>query len=443
MLNPMRNMRSIFIGGILLLSGAMNVHAQSSLSLQEAIQAALSNNYGIRIASEDLAILENNVTPGNAGMLPVLNLDGSRSFSVTDVNQTFQDGRTQNNDGIKANAYSIGPRLEWTLFDGLAMFVQRDRLDVLREIGELALRVQLERTVADVTITYYDIARQQQLVRVLEESIGISRQRLKIAEDKFDVGSGARVEVLQAQVALNEDVSAWKNQLVIMSNTRTKLNTLMGVPVGGEFDVDDTITLSDELNFDELRDRAMQTNPELLISRKAIVETRLQTRVQQASMLPEVTANMSYNFTGSENSASFFVEQNNRGLNYGLTARLPLFDGFNRRRAVENAKINEKIATLELEWSELELESMLIQAWTDYANALELIELEEQNLLVAQENAAIALDRFQLGTYTPVELREAQQALLNTENRLVASKYAAKASETRLLLVAGALPIDR
>lgn len=439
----MRNMKSIFIGGILLLSGAMNAHAQSSLSLQEAIQTALSNNYGIRIATEDLAILENNVTPGNAGMLPVLNLDGSRSFSVTDVNQTFQDGRTQNNDGIKSNAYSIGPRLEWTLFDGLAMFVQRDRLDVLRDIGELALRVQLESTVADVTITYYDIARQQQLVRVLEESINISRQRLKIAEDKFDVGSGARVEVLQAQVALNEDVSAWKNQLVILSNTRTRLNTLMGVPVGGEIEVDDTITLSDELNFDELRDRAMQTNPELLISRKAIIETRLQTRVQQASMLPEVTANMSYNFTGSENSASFFVEQNNRGLNYGLTARLPLFDGFNRRRAVENAKINEKIATLELEWSELELESTLMQAWSDYANALELIELEEQNLLVAQENAAIALDRFQLGTYTPVELREAQQALLNTENRLVVSKYSAKASETRLLLVAGALPIDR
>lgn len=376
-------------------------------------------------------------------MLPVLNLDGSRNFSITNVNQTFQDGRQQKTDGIKANSYTVGPRLEWTLFDGLAMFVQRDRLEALRDIGDLALRSQLERTVADVTVTYYDIARQQQVVRVLEESIDISRQRLKIAEDKFDVGSGARVEVLQAQVALNEDVSAWRNQLVILSNTRTRLNTLMGLPATGEFAVNDDIVLSEELDFEELRDRAMQSNPDLLISRMAIVESRLQTRLQQASMLPELTANMSYNLTGSENSASFFVEQNNRGLNYGLTARLPLFDGFNRRRAVENARINEKIASLELEGSELELESTLIQSWDEYANALELIVLEEQNLLVAQENAAIALDRFQLGTYTPVELREAQQALLNTENRLVSAKYAAKASETRLLLVAGAFHLDR
>ncbi len=435
-------MRSYFIAGLILLLGASSSFSQSVLTLSEAVNTALNNNYGIRIASEQLVKLENNSTLGNAGMLPVINLDGSRSYSITDVNQTFQDGRVLQNDGIKANSYSLGPRLEWTLFDGTAMFVQRDRLEVLREMGELAVRSRVESTVSEVMITYYDIARQQQLIRVLEESIDISQQRLKIAEDKFDVGSGARVQVLQARVALNEDVSAWKNQLAILINTRTRLNTIMGLPSDFEFSVDDVITLSETLSFDVLRISALQTNPELLMSRKSIVESRLQTRIQKASMMPQVSANMSYNLTGSENSASFFTEQNNRGFNYGLTARMPLFDGFNRRRAVQNARIDEKISELELEWSELEVESMLLQAWTNYANALELIELEEQNLLVAQENASIAIDRFQLGTYTPVELREAQQALLNTENRLVASKYAAKASETRLLLISGRLTAD-
>jgi outer membrane protein TolC len=440
----MFDMRLYIVFGIVLLLSVANVSAQSVMSLSEAVSTALNKNYGIRIASEELIKLDNNVTPGNAGMLPVVNFDGSRSYSVTDVNQTFQDGRQLKNDGIKANSYSFGPRLEWTLFDGMAMFLELDRLDLLQEMGVLALRSQVEGIVAEVTVTYYDIARQQQLVKVLEESIDISRQRLKIAEDKFDVGSGARVEVLQAQVALNEDVSAWKNQLVILSNTRTRLNTILGIDVDVEYTVDDDITLSSEpLEYDGLRTGAQQTNPELLMRRRSIDESRLQTRIQQANLLPQVSANMSYNFTGSENSASFFTEQNNRGLNYGLTARVPLFDGFNRRRAVQNARIDEKIAELELEWSALEVESMLLQAWTDYANALELIELEEQNLLVSQENAAIALERFQLGTYTPVELREAQQALLNTENRLVSAKYSAKASETRLLLISGRLTADR
>jgi len=439
----MHEMRYPILVGMIFLLGVSPAMGQTVLTLPEAVKTALNTNYGIRIATEQLVKLDNNTTSGNAGMLTVLILDGSRNYSITDVNQTFQDGRVLKNDGIKANSYSFGPRLEWTLFDGMEMFIQRDRLEVLREMGELELRVQLESTVAEVTVTYYDIARQQQLVRVLEESIDISRQRLKIAEDKFDVGSGARVQVLQAQVALNEDVSAWKNQLAILSNTRTRLNTIMGLKSDFEFTVDDAITLSKPLLFDVLRSEALQTNPELLVSRKAIIESRLQTKIQQASMMPQISANMVYNLTGSENSASFFTEQNNRGLNYGLTARLPLFDGFNRLRNVQNAKIDEKLSELKLQYSELQLESMLLQAWTDYANALELIKLEEQNLLVAQENTSIAIDRFQLGTYTPVELREAQQALLNTENRLLSAKYAAKASETRLLLISGRLKLDR
>lgn len=428
---------------MIFLLGVTPAKSQSVLNLSEAINTALNTNYGIRIAAEQLSKIDNNTTPGNAGMMPVLNIDGSQNASITDVNQTFQDDRVLKNDGIKANSYSLSARFEWTLFDGLAMFVQLGRFEVLREMGELALRARLENTVADVTITYYDLARQQQLVRVLEESIDISRQRLNIAEDKFDVGSGARVQVLQAQVALNEDVSAWKNQLSILRNTRIRLNVLMGLNADIQFLVDDTIILSEPLSFDELRLEALQSNPELLMSRMATVESRLQTRIQQASTMPQVLVNMSYNLTGSENSASFFTEQNNRGLNYGLTARLPLFDGFNRRRNVQNARIDEKISELELQYSQLQLESILLQAWTDYSNALELIMLEEQNLLVAQENSSIAIDRFQLGTYTPVELREAQQALLNTENRLLAAKYVAKASETRLLLIGGRLNIDR
>src|SRR5690606_13282876 len=106
-------------------------------------------------------------------------------------------------------------------------------------------------------------------------------------------------------------------------------------------------------------------------------------------------------------------------------------------RRVQNARIDTKIAEIEREQLELDLLASLTNVFTQYANALELIGLEEQNLLVAQENAAIALDRFQLGTYTPVELREAQQALLNTESRLVIARYNAKATETQLLLMSG------
>jgi outer membrane protein TolC len=153
--------------------------------------------------------------------------------------------------------------------------------------------------------------------------------------------------------------------------------------------------------------------------------------------------NSSYTFTGSENRAGFFVEQNNQGLNYGLTARVSLFNGFNVNRTLQNARIDEKIAQTQVERIELMLQSNLIRVYTEYTTALELINLEEQNVLVAKDNAAIALERFELGTYTPIELREAQQALLNTEIRLASAMYAAKSSEIQLKFLSGRITSAR
>lgn len=419
-----------------------NVSAQSQLKLDDAIMAALEHNHGIIISRERLLKLENDKTIGNAGMLPSLGLDASRNFSITDVNQTFQDGRKLENNGIKANNYTVATRLEWTVFDGFGMFLRYDRLDQLQRLGEVQLRAEIEGTLAEVIIAYYNLGRQQKLMRFLQESIEISKQRLKIAEDKLDVGSGARVEALQAQVALNDDQSALKNQMLQLYTTREYLTLLMGSTPGSEFQVDEKLDLDQELLFDSLYEAAQVNNPDLISQRTSLLISKQQTKIQKAQRMPSVSLNSSYTFTGSENRAGFFVEQNNQGFNYGITARLPLFNGLNLSRNVQNARIDEKINQIELERVELTLRSNLLRVFNEYSTALELIKLEEQNVMVAKENAAIALDRFQLGTYTPVELREAQQSLLNTEIRLASAMYAAKSTEIQLKYLSGLLDVS-
>lgn len=439
-MNTIRFLVFFILGLYLQLQSA---HSQDVLVLDRAIQAALEHNHGILISRDRLAKLENDKSIGNAGMLPTIGMDASRNYSITDVNQTFQDGRKLENNGIKANYYTVAARLEWTLFDGLEMFIMYDRLDKLRQLGQIQLRSQIEETIADVTITYYNLGRQQKLIRSLEESIDISQQRLKIAEDKLDVGSGARVEVLQARVALNEDRSALKNQQLLRVSIQETLGMLMGLRSGSEFIVDETIDLDQNLSYEVIYGSAMKNNPELIGQRLSLSLSNQMTKMLQSQRLPSIALNSSYTFTGSENRAGFFVEQNNQGFNYGLTARVPLFNGFNVNRTLQNARIDEKIAQTEVERVELMLESNLIRVYTEYTTALELIHLEEQNVLVAKDNAAIALERFELGTYTPIELREAQQALLNTEIRLASAMYAAKSSEIQLKFLSGRLTSAR
>jgi outer membrane protein TolC len=439
-MNTIRFLVFFILGLFLQLQSA---HSQDVLVLDRAIRAALEHNHGILISKDRLAKLENDKSMGNAGMLPTIGMDASRNYSITDVNQTFQDGRKLENNGIKANNYTVAARLEWTLFDGFEMFMMYDRLDKLRQLGQIQLRSQVEGTIADLTTTYYNLGRQQKLIRSLEASIDISQQRLKIAEDKLDVGSGARVEVLQARVALNEDRSALKNQQLLRVSIQETLGMLMGLRSGSEFIVDETIGLDQNLSYEVIYGSAMKNNPELIGQRLSLSLSKQMTKMLQSQRLPSIALNSSYTFTGSENRAGFFVEQNNQGLNYGLTARVSLFNGFNVNRTLQNARIDEKIAQTEVERVELMLESNLIRVYTEYTTALELINLEEQNVLVAKDNAAIALERFELGTYTPIELREAQQALLNTEIRLASAMYAAKSSEIQLKFLSGRITSAR
>lgn len=418
------------------------VIAQEVLTIEDAIRTGLEQNYGIRVSRLDLEKRENDVTLGNAGMLPRIGVDVSRGYTVTDVNQTFQDGRVQANDGIKANSYNLGGRLDWTLFDGMGMFLEYDRLELLRTTGELQYRAAAEALVADIAITYTELVRQQVLLRVLDESIEISKQRLKIAEDKFEVGRGARVEVLQAQVALNADESAWNNQRVVIQHLKVELNTLLARDADYSFEIVPEIDFQGDLEFETIRNDAFASNVAVTAARLEKVLAGTERKRIAAERFPVIGAYAGYTFTGSENSASFFVEQRNKGVQYGVTARVNLFDGFNTSRRIQNARIDEKVAALAEEETLLALNAEIEMLYASYRNALDQLKMEELNQQLAVENAAIALERFQLGTYTPVELREAQQALLDAESRFISARYSAKTSEIRLLQLAGKSVVD-
>jgi len=77
--------------------------------------------------------------------------------------------------------------------------------------------------------------------------------------------------------------------------------------------------------------------------------------------------------------------------------------------------------------------------YQSYLNALRLIELEQQSLDIAEQSQEIALERFRLGTIDSIELREAQQTLINAENRLIIAQVEAKNAETELLRLSGQL----
>jgi outer membrane protein TolC len=165
----------------------------------------------------------------------------------------------------------------------------------------------------------------------------------------------------------------------------------------------------------------------------------LQMREIRAQRMPQLRLVGGYRFNRSVAEAGFVLQNQSSGFNYGLVASFNIFNGFNQTREIQNARISLETTELQLRDLELQLNSEILKVYQSYTNNINLLELENANLALARENAAIALDRFKLGRSTPLELREAQRNEVDAESRTINASYSIKIAEIELLRLSGNL----
>jgi outer membrane protein len=192
--------------------------SQELLTPEQAVAIALENNYSIRIARNQAEMAANNVAYGNAGFLPSVDLGASHNSNIQNARQEYLSGQINERDNAKSSSLNMNAALNWTLFDGLAMFVTYEKLKEFEEMGELAARAAIERTIVNVLTSYHDLVRQKQRLQVIDKSIAISEERIRLADEKFQLGAASRLDILQAQVDYNTDRSDLLNGQELLPN---------------------------------------------------------------------------------------------------------------------------------------------------------------------------------------------------------------------------------
>jgi outer membrane protein TolC len=425
---------ALFLTGLTLLLPA-SLLAQEQLSLEQAIRIGLQNNYDIQIANRQETIAGNNVTRGNAGFLPNIEARGSRTFSENNSRQSFQSGPDRTRDGASSNNLNTSVNLNWTIFDGMGMFINYDRLKALEKAGTLVTRETIQNTLATIFDNYFEVVRQSKKIQAIQDAIAISEARVEIAQAQYEVGVSAKVEILRARVDFNADRSELLVQQEALQNAKINLNQLLSRDPNIDFIVTDSIVVDQNLTYGNADAGMFANNPLLQRLQLGREIASLDIKAIRASRFPVIGITSAYNFSRAENEPlnefSPLFNQN-RGYNYGLTVNVPIFNGFNINRLSQNARISMQSADLEYQREQNRLEAALARAYSQYSNRLQLLELEETNLILAHENAEIALERYRLGLLTAIELREAQRNQLVAENRLIDIQYQAKAAETEL-----------
>ena len=443
--SAVRHMKKIGIHSLFLLfifvSIALSASAQKILTLDEAIANALQKNYDIILSRNDSTIAAIDYSYRNAAFVPRLNGNIGTSWSNNAQKQTLSDGTKRDKSGLKSNNISSQLALNWTLFDGLKMFITRDRLEKLVEFGELEIRNQVVTTVATVINDYYNIVRQKQQLSAIEEQMSIDSERVRLAQYRLDVGVGIKPDLLQSKIDLNAQKAAQLQQQALIEQLKEQLNQAMAVPQFTAYDVVDTITINENISLGDILSIAEKNNPSVLLAKKNIDIAKLELKERKAELFPTLSFNSAYNFNRTTNQAvlntfSTLFNQVN-GYNYGFTATIPILNNFNQRRLIRQAKWNITYQAIYYENQRSLTTLGVINAFQNYEQQKKALALEEENILLARENLDIVFQTYKLGAATLLQLKEAQNSLADAENRLIAARYNAKVSETELLRLSG------
>ena len=423
----------------LLCCAAGSLHAQQHYTLKSCLEIGLEKNYSIRMVRNEEQISKNNATLGNAGYLPTLDLSAKYSGNIDDTESTTRNtGEKTKTTGVFDQTINAGLNLNWTLFDGFKIQATYARLKELEKQGETLTRIAIEDFIAELTAEYYNYIQQQIRLKNFRYAMSLSKERLRIVEERYIVGNFSRLDLQQARVDYNADRAQYMKQQESVESSRIRLNELMA-----NQDMSQAITVNDSIidlntlmSYDELWQSTLQNNASLLKTEQCKKLASLEMKAVKSRNYPYLKLNAGYGYTMNKYEISSTSRRDNLGMNFGVTMGFNLFDG-NRKREIKNARIAIENAQLQQEDMQQALRADLSNLWQAYQNNISMLKLERENLIAAVENHEIASERYMLGNLSGIEMREAQKSLLDAEERILAAEYNTKMCEISLLQLSG------
>lgn len=431
-------MKRVLITLALLVTASAWADAQT-LTLHNCLEKGLENNYSLRISRNQEEVAHNNATLANAGYLPSIDLNAGYNADLANSDSKLRTtGETTEVRNSFDQSLNAGIGVSWTIFDGFKISTNYKQLKELERMGELNTRITLEDFIAGLTAEYYNFIHQKLRLANYYYAVKLSKERLRIVEERYNIGNFSRLDYQQAKVDFNADSAQYIKQQEVVLTSRIALNEMMAIDaVYTPIETNESTIVSDTtLQFGQLWEKMLANNAALLLANRSNTLAELDYKKVISRNYPYVRLNAGYDYTFNKYDTNSYTSRSNWGGSAGVTVGFNLWDG-NRKRERRNAKIEIENAQLERNRLELALKAELGNLWQAYRNNIQLLNLEKQNVITARENHEIAKERYMLGDISGIEMREAQKSLLDAEQRLLSVEYDTKLCEISLLQITG------
>ncbi|MFZ2404282.1 MAG: TolC family protein, partial [Methylobacter sp.] len=381
--------------------------AQPTITLKSAIDTTLINSFDIRIADNNVEISKVNNSFGVAGGLPSINASVTDNQSVTDVNQKLNSGAEIKKSSANGNTMNSSITAGVVLFNGFKVIATKERLSRLQKQSELQFNLQIQNSIAAVMAKYYDIIRQKEYFKIIQNSLDVSQKKLDIIIERKNVGMANDADYLQALIDVNTAQQALKSQQLVVDQTKMDLLQLMSQKKYYPYIVDDSITVDTSIQQNTILSYLSQ-NPQYLSAEQQIKINEQVVKEVNSLRYPSLKINTGYNLNRSQSDAGLTLLNQNYGPYAGLTLQIPLYNG--------NAyKIQKETAVLNLNNAKLQQENLLnlltadaMKTFEAYSTTLQQLESQQINISFSRKLIYVVMQRFQVNQATILDVKAAQ-----------------------------------
>lgn len=411
--------------------------SQQVLSFEEVIKRTLEKNFDVLIQRNNVQIADNSNNIGAAGYLPTIGINADQNWTTTNTRQEFYSGQVNEKNGANNNSLTASARLNWTFFDGFAMFARDKRLQLQEDLATVNLTAQMEMSIYQASVLYYSLQYYKRMQVVYEEAIQLSKERFDLISLRSKNGAASDLELLQAKLDLNTDSSNYLNHLNQIGKMKADLAMVMGEAGNMEFEVDDNIPALPVLSQATILENALSQNTSLLVQKSQIAIIDQQRKELQSRYYPQLSFYTQYSATISKSEVGLLASNRSLGPGIGFTLSWTILDGLSNVTAVKNNKLQKENAEFAVEKQEQTIKTEVDKAWQDYTFSERMYRLENSSIVNTTEMFEIAQKSFENGSLTQFELREIQFSIIQAKNRQLTSEFNLRTAVLNLSLFTG------
>tara|TARA_B110000211_G_C14073979_1_gene551182 strand:- start:1535 stop:2842 length:1308 start_codon:yes stop_codon:yes gene_type:complete len=414
---------------------AVSTSLAQELKLEEAINIALTNNHNIVAAKQQELAIEKTIHRGAVGYLPKVDASGSLSYSDNISDQEFGGNAFPDIKGAEAVSGSTSAKVtaSYVIFNGLTRSRSYTKLKESGKLSVLQTKISIEGTLLQVVNSYYDVVRKTEQRDLIEQSITISKDRLKRVETNYEFGNGSKINVLNAKVDFNNDSASYINSDLALKQAKHQLNYLLGRSIETVFTVSKEIEVPIAESLDAYKEKAKSNNTSVILTEVQLNMAEIDRKLSKSNFMPTISSQINYGYSGTANEVGVIQKSTSIGYTASVSLSWNLFDGFKRKKALEQAKILLDMNGTKRAQAVLNVEMELQNYYYSLTTNLSLIKLETENLGLAELNLTKSKELLYNGSITNVQFRQAQLNLIQVQNKINNYKYMSKIYEYQLM----------